>query len=139
MAELATASASASIVRPWLRALGRDDPPAELCVAEHMFRLERVFKHDFFAATALYARDTEKIIVKFGRQASAFGLPLNWIGRRLVEHEARLYALTQSIPGVPRFLGTLRSSALIHEFVEGAPLSRHAAVDDAFFPRLAAI
>lgn len=121
---------------PWLLALGRIDLPAGFTLARREFEHVRTFKHDFFAATALYESGGLRAVLKIGRRAPLFGLPMAWIGRLLCEHESRLYRLMQGVPGIPRFLGNLDETALVHEYVEGRPLSRDDALDDDFFPRL---
>jgi hypothetical protein len=123
----------------WLRALGDQPVPSTLTVAGTCYRLERVFKHDFFAATALYRGEGGKLVLKAGRSASLFGLPLDWIGRWLCAHEMRLYGLVAGIAGVPRLAGRWGRTGLLHEYVEGRPLSRSERVDDRFFHRLATI
>ncbi len=126
-------------VPDWLRALGSNDLPERLCVNGTTYHRVKTFKHDFFAATGLYESAQGKAVLKAGRSAPIFGFPLNWIGRLLARHEARLYNLTQSIDGVPRFLGHWRDTGIIHEYVEGRPLARSDRPGDDFFPRLAAM
>ncbi len=118
-----------------------------------MVRYRRVetLKHDFFAATGLYALDEltasdtanpvapAKVILKLGRTADLFGLPMRPVGRWLAQREARHYAALQGIAGVPAYLGLWRDHGLIHEYIEGHPLRRHEWVNDDFFPRLAAL
>ena len=123
----------------WLRALGRADLPPSIRVGGHEYEHARTFKHDFFAATGLYEGQTGRIILKIGRQASAFGVPLDWMGRFLARHEAQMYQLAQSIEGIPRFLGRWGPTGLVHEFVEGRPLAKGDVPDSRFFPRLSRI
>jgi hypothetical protein len=120
----------------WLRALGRQDLPCSLEIAGQPYHLERTFKHDFFAATGLYAGAAGKVVLKMGRTAPLLGFPLDWIGGFLSRHEARMYRLAQRIEGVPRFMRVYRETGLIHEFVEGRPLAKEDVPDDAFFPSL---
>jgi len=126
-------------LRTAIRALGRDDPPAQIVVDGQTYRRVAVFKHDFFAATALYECPAGRIVLKLGRRARFLGLPLAWIGRLLVTHESRLYELVDGIPGVPRFTGRWGDHAFTHEFVEGHELAKGDVVDDAFFDRLTAL
>ena len=125
----------------WLRALGRADLPAQVRIGFETFRHVRTFKHDFFAATAQYAAESDgrPIVLKIGRRVSLWGLPTAWIGRYLSRREGRLYELLQGIEGIPAFTGYWESTGLAHAYVDGAPLARDVAVDDAFFPRLSAI
>lgn len=123
----------------WLRALGRSSLPDQISLGGRGFRHLQTFKHDFFAATGLYEGPTGRIILKLGRKAPVFGLPMRWVGRLLARHEGRLYRLVQGIDGVPAYLGDWGETGIVHEFVEGRPLPRDADVDDDFFPRLAAI
>ncbi|HVP10389.1 MAG TPA: hypothetical protein VMV94_04280, partial [Phycisphaerae bacterium] len=78
-------------------------------------------------------------VLKVGRQASFYGLPMAWIGRLLTTHEVRVYKITESVDGIPRFFGRWGPTGLVHQFIEGRPLAKDDQVDDAFFPRLEAM
>ncbi len=134
----------------WLRALGRDDLPTEIILDGRTYLHRRTFKHDFFAATGLYElpapdepglqgmdRGAGKVVLKIGRRAPFFGLPLRWIGRYLSSREARLYQRVQSVPGIPRYLGRVGPTGFAHAYVEGRPLAKGDRPGDDFFPRLA--
>ncbi len=123
----------------WLRALGNDNLPLDVCINGAGYHRAAEFKHDFFAATGLYDCDGERIVVKFGRRAPLFGLPMGWIGRLLTDHEARLYERLHDLPGIPAFLGRVGRNGFAHAFVEGRELRRGDRVNDDFFPRLAAL
>ncbi|MFQ5429138.1 MAG: hypothetical protein ACE5E1_02410 [Phycisphaerae bacterium] len=99
----------------------------------------QTFKHDFFAATGLYAGGGNRVVLKVGRQARCFGLPLGWVGRFLMKHEVRLFRHARSIDGVPELLGTWGETGLLHAYVEGRPLAKGDKLDDDFFPRLSAM
>ena len=116
--------------------MGRAEPPPDLALAGRHYRHVRTFKHDFFAMTALYEGQGGKIVLKVGRTAGFFGVPLAWIGRFLMRREVRLLKLVQPIEGVPRFLGTCGETGFVHEYIEGGPLSKEEQLDDEFFPRL---
>jgi hypothetical protein len=146
------AGAPASAVRPrpaFLRALGRAEPPQRVLVAARRYRLERVFKHDSWAATALYRLEPgepdgeELLVCKFNRQESVFGLPLAWLGPVLAAREARFLARlagTGRVPAVERLVlngqGRRLDHAVAHAFVTGEPLSKRAELQNAFFPCL---
>ncbi len=121
----------------WLFALGDAALPAEVTVGARTFHLVRTFKHDFFAATGLYADHSGQAVVKFGRHAPLLGLPMAWLGRRMVGHEARLYEAVDGLPGVPPFLGRIGDAGFVHDYADGSDLSRDARLADDFFPRLA--
>ncbi len=134
----------------WLRALGKNDPPERISLAGQTYLHRRTFKHDFFAATGLYEvsaapssgasgmeQIARKVVLKIGRQASFLGFPLRWIGRYLSNREARLYERVQSVPGVPRYLGSFGPTGFVHEYVEGRPLAKGDLPGDDFFPALA--
>lgn len=131
---------NSSSAHPWLSALGGADLPASVTFASERYEHRRTFKHDFFAATGLYESAAQKrIVVKIGRVAPAFGIPLRWIGRILTDHESRLYQLAQGIPGVPEFTGRFGATGLAHAYIEGRPLAKGDVPPDDFFPRLAAL
>lgn len=121
---------------PWLFALGRADLPESVVVAGQTFRRARVFKHDFFAATGLYESDDRRAVVKFGRAASLLGFPLAWLGRRMVDHEARIYERVDGLTGIPAYLGRVTPCGFAHEFAEGRDLRRDDHPNDDFFPSL---
>jgi serine/threonine protein kinase len=123
----------------WLRALGRDELPARIQVADSHYEHLRTYKHDFFAATGLYSGPGGCVILKVGRTAPLAGVPMEWLGRFLAEHEEVVYQAVHDLPGVPRYLGRWEHTGLIHEYVEGHPLQPRERVDDLFFPRLAAL
>ncbi|HRX83672.1 MAG TPA: hypothetical protein P5572_01490 [Phycisphaerae bacterium] len=120
----------------FLLARGRNPLPADVDMPGGPYRFVRVFKHDFFAATALYASDSAKIVLKLGRRASLFGLPLGWIGRWHARHETRLYRELADLPAVPEFIGMYGRDGFAHRYVEGHPLAKGERVADDFFPRL---
>lgn len=123
---------------PWLYALpGGTLPPTVACEGRR-YTLIEVFKHDFFAATALYRGPTgERVVLKVGRQTPFLTIPMRWVGEFLTRREVRMYAKLQGTPGVPRLVGVLSSAAgFLHEFVPGHPLGRNERVSDAFFDEL---
>ncbi len=120
----------------WLLALGRSSPPERITVAGNEYRLRKLFKHDFFAATAMYAGTAGDVVLKIGRRADVFGVPTAWIGRLLAQHEASMLRALQDLEGVPRFIGRWQATGVVHEFIPGSPLSREARVPDDFFDRL---
>ncbi len=125
--------------RSWLLALGRSEFPHEIRVAGGKYQHIRTFKHDFFAATALYDGPAGRVVLKVGRTAPLFGIPLDWIGGLLCSHEVRLYRLMQSLSGVPRLIGTWGPTGLVHDYAEGRPLQKDDQPGDEFFPRLASM
>jgi hypothetical protein len=120
----------------WLRALGRHEMPEAIELADGHYAHVRTYKHDFFAATGLYEGPGGRVILKLGRNARLFGLPMAWMGRWLADHEYRIYRMVEDLPGVPRCLGRWGETGFAHQFVEGHPLQRDERVNDAFFPTL---
>lgn len=120
----------------WLRALGRADMPERVVLDGAEYRHARTYKHDFFAATGLYESDSGRAVLKLGRAAPLFGLPMVWLGRWLTGRELAVYRALNGVEGVPACLGSWGTTGLAHVFVEGHPLQRREWVDDEFFPRL---
>jgi hypothetical protein len=131
--------ATVSRRHPWLHALGRASLPERVEIGGAAYDLAKVFKHDFFAATALYAGDAGRIVLKLGRTAPFFVLPMKWLGRALARHEARLYRRVADLDGIPRILGEWGATGFAHEYVEGHPMQPKAHVPDDFFERLQAL
>ena len=128
---------------PWLRALGQDDPPAELVVDGTTWQLAVVLKHDFFAATALYrGRSGREIACKFNRRQPILGLPLVWLGNWLARREAFFYAQLRDVACIPDGCGLVFAggaelrNACAHDFVPGEPLKKTDCLPDAFFDAL---
>jgi len=120
----------------WLKALGHEPEPPAIELEGRRLRLERVLKHDFFAYTAIYSGEGAKAVLKVGRRASFFGLPLGWIGRIHARHESAVFRQLEDLAIVPRFTGRYRAHGITHEYVEGRELRAGDQVDDAFYPRL---
>lgn len=125
-----------------LRALGRAEPPEVIEIDGLSYRRVDVFKHDSWAATALYAAGTRRIICKFDRQQSILGLPMRWLGRRLAARE-RFFLERLADLNVPAALGPVTAQgrlvpyAVAHEFIPGHALRLGEWVPDTFFPQLA--
>lgn len=129
----------------WLRALGHDDPPVRFEAGGFTWQRLEIYKHDAFAATALYARvdDPERRAVgKFSRRQSAFGVPMGWLGRRFHDREVAVYRRMAGQPGVPAQLGEpivegqRWPNAAAREYVVGHPLEHDERPNDDFFPAL---
>ena len=129
--------------RPALfRALGEADPPAEIEVRGCRLQQVTVFKHDSWAATALYDGEGHRVVCKFNRRQPIFGIPMTWLGRLLARREARMLKLLADEPNVPSGCGSVRVSgrraptAVAHQFVPGRSLRRQDVVDAEFFHEL---
>jgi RIO-like serine/threonine protein kinase len=106
--------------------------------------LERVFKHDFFAATALYKStnhkgqpsEPERVVLKVDRQQHFLGLPLRWLGRALCEHEVSVLKKIGELEQVPKFLWRYGDTGFVYRYIEGKPLREVKEVPNDFFDRL---
>jgi len=129
---------------PLFRALGAADAPLEVVVDGQRYRQIELFKHDSWAATALYQGATKRIVCKFNRVQPLLGLPMTWLGRRLAEREHRALTRLANLPQVPAALGPVFASgrqlrhAVAREFIAGHPLRKDERVDSDFFPTLRA-
>ena len=140
--------ASKTTVKPrpkWLKALGLKSPPEILYISGHAYRLVELFKHDSWAATALYGSAEGALrIVKLHRRSPFLGLPLTWLGRRTAGNERALLEQLAGLDGIPVLDGPVRESAngpdlpnaVAREFVAGHPLGNREPVADSFFPEL---
>lgn len=123
-----------------LKALGRKTFPEILHLPGGAYALARQFKHDFFAATALYKRDNgHAVVLKMGRSADVLGVPAGWIGRFLTRREARMYRALADVENVPAFVAMYGDYGFVHEYVEGHELRRDESVSDQFFDELATL
>lgn len=128
---------------PLFRALGAENPPAQIEINQQCYHLLEIYKHDSWAATAIYAGKTDKIVCKFNRQQSIFGIPMRWLGRWLAQRENKFLQLFADLPSIPPYRGkvTAQGAALphvsAHTYIEGTPLRRYPnKVSDEFFPQL---
>jgi hypothetical protein len=127
----------------WLKALGADAPPECLEIAGVPHRLVEVFKHDSWAATALYESPWCVMrVVKLHRRAPFFFIPMRWLGRRTARNERKVLEQLAGLDGIP-VLGGLVSAggpvlehAVAREYMAGHPLGNREAVPDAFFGEL---
>ena len=119
--------------------------PEKLEAGGRFYAFRRLYKHDFFAATALYEQVTpDDSPSNHSRTSSAptactqsfFGLPMGWLGRFVARHEIQIYQKLQGIPGIPSFLGTVGKNGFLHAFVPGRELSAAVALEPDFFDRL---
>lgn len=128
-----------------LRALGLADPPAEVAVAGRLYQREEIYKHDSWAATAVYRAGQQRILCKFNRQQPLLGLPMRWLGRWLARREMAALARLHDVPGIPRLAGNVRAegrlvdTALAREFIAGEPLHPRLKLPARFFDRLQAL
>jgi hypothetical protein len=120
-------------------------PPARLSIAGALYALRRVFKHDFWAATCLYERveatgnesdPPAKLVVKFGRAQHFAGLPLDWIGTRLADHEQAIYQALTGLPHVPRWVQRISPICYAIEYIDAPPLDHLPTPPDGFFDEL---
>jgi len=125
------------------RALGKSDPPNCITLQDRTFTLAQVFKHDSWAATALYESvDGRKVICKFNRKQSVFGFPMAWIGRFLASREAFFYSTLADLPSIPHGYGPvqveekIQHNSFAHDYVEGRPLQSRDRLPEAFYQEL---
>jgi len=118
----------------------RRPPPETVELCGCAYRLVRVFKHDFFAATCLYETagpaDSPRVVVKFGRTQPFCALPMAWYGRLLRRHEEGIYAALGGVAGVPRWVGRVGETGFAIEYVDAVPLDHLDAPPSGFFDRL---
>lgn len=116
-------------------------PPRSLRVGEGTYALEKVFKHDFFAATALYAKQNgpgfDRVVVKFGRTQPFCGLPMSWYGQWLRHHEEDIYAALAGVKGIPRWAGRIGETTYAIQYIDASPLDHLDAPPPEMFDKLA--
>lgn len=134
--------------RPALfRALGPYEPPLIVRLGDRCYKREEVFKHDSWAATALYVcREggaPHLAVCKFHRVAPICGLPMHWFGVWMAQHERYLLERLSDLPVVPRLLpavsaedGTPLPHAIGRGYIAGQPLNRGVSLRPDFFTQL---
>lgn len=134
--------ASTASLKPrheWLYAVPGGAMPRAVRCQGRIWEHVETFKHDFFAATGLYRCGDALGVLKLGRMTDVFTIPTRFIGRFLARREAHMYELLDGLPGVPRWIGRVGDTGILHEFVPGHPLGRDERVSDAFFDELFAL
>jgi hypothetical protein len=117
-------------------------PPSQVRAAGALYRLVRVYKHDFFAATCLYERcepsggwPPPRVVVKFMRKEQFCGIGGRWLGRLLAGHEQAIYERLTGLAGVPRWVQRIDETTIAIEHLAATPLD-HAPPPAGFFDRL---
>lgn len=124
------------------------DLPATLALAPGEYRLEQLFKNDFYAATGVYCAVNagtrpERVLYKVYHTDNCGPILLGWLGRFLCNREVRYHELLADVAGVPRLLERHGASGLVRQFVAGCNLlelcQQGQRPDRDFFPRLESI
>ncbi len=125
-----------------LRALGSQEPPATVTVHGDVYRLERVLKHDFWAATAVYRSDRRRIICKFHRWHRFGPIPMRWLGKLLARRERRFLRKLCDVPGIPgpplpfQVDGRPVPNGVARPYIDGRPIRKGQRLPEEFFTRL---
>jgi|SRR5271170_5286904 len=130
-----------------LFALGYATLPEQIEIGGKPYRQSKLFKHDFFAATALYEpsaaeRDSAGVLTgklavfKVQRTYPFFGLPMRWLGAMVARREIKIFKALQGIQGIPEFMGEAEKTGFIHEFIPGEDLRAELKPDEEFFRQL---
>jgi len=136
-------------------ACGDKPCPDSITLNHHRYDLSKIFKHDFFAATALYelnpnsAPNTpdqnstpeypQKIVLKQNRCKPFFAFPLVWVGSFLTNREIDNLKTLTSIPNLPKFLSRFAKTGYIYKYIPGRTLDEKPQIPDAFFSDLIAL
>jgi hypothetical protein len=109
------------------------------------WKLREIFKHDSWAATALYEADQKLSVVKFNRKHPILLLPMGWLGRWLASREARAYSLLAGVRGIPASCGDVFvnghrwPTSFAHQYIPGHPLAKDEKPGTSFFDELEAL
>jgi len=122
----------------WLLALGHNSLPEQILVQQRKYHLQKLFKHDFFAASGLYSDGSSRVVLKIYRRQDLLGLPMNWLGRWLAQREISFYRYLQDLPGIAHFLGTFGRNGFVHAYIPGQDLLEYpkTRIADDFFDQL---
>jgi hypothetical protein len=130
-----------------LCACGKKGLPQQIEFNGAVYKLQKVFKHDFFAATGLYrsssrpakkrASTPARVVLKLGRQQHLLGLPMAWVGRFFCDHEVSILRRLEGLAGVPRFLSLYGDTGFICEYINANSLDNQNKLPRDFFNKLA--
>lgn len=129
-----------------LLACGKEGLPDSIRVDEKDYRLQKVFKHDFFAGTGLYICENSdgngenhnghKVVLKLGRQQSFLGVPMAWLGRMLCRREVENLSRLRDIGNTPVVLSRFGKNGFVYEYIDGKTLAENPELADDFFEKL---
>lgn len=119
-------------------ACGQAGPPQEITCCGKTWKLETLFKHDFFACTARYqcTESNEFAVLKIGRVVPFLGLPLRWLGAGLCKRELKVLRQLQDIDQVPQIIGSFGRTGFLYQYIDGKSLDERPALPDSFFDKL---
>ena len=123
--------------------------PRAINYRQNAYYLQRILKHDFFAATALYtlhldtkdscAGAPEKMVLKVGCHQFFFGIPMAPVGLFLSGREIRNLRRLKGVDNVPQLLAEYGRYGFLYEYIEGKTLAEAEDVPEEFFDKLAAL
>jgi len=123
-----------------LLACGDNGLPATITYNQQEYKLEKVMKHDFFAATCLYVSNgsseairPSKLVLKLGRKHHFLFLPLSWLGKFLRNHEVSISGRLSDISQVPKVLCHYDKTGFLYEYIEGSSLDEKPELPEDFF------
>lgn len=125
-------------------ACGAQGVPSRIRCLGGDYVLERVFKHDFLAATALYRAASirpdlpRRLVCKIGRRMHFCLVPLGWLGRLVTCIEVHNLRHCEGICEVPRVLARPCPNVYVYEYIEGTNLGDKPPLPADFFDRLLA-
>jgi hypothetical protein len=106
------------------------------------YALLAIFKHDSWAATALYGNGERRITCKFNRVQPILLLPMGWLGRMLARREAWFLDVLKDLELVPDALGPVivdgqvARNAVARAYVEGEPFRDRTGIAPDFIRQL---
>ena len=128
---------------PNLFACGLEGLPEYFHFKQYRYKLRKLFKHDFFAATGLYEIESDsspllseipvKIVLKINRRQPLMGLPLAWLGNMMRNHEVMILRSVEGIKQVPQLLGLYEPCGFFYTYIEGCSLDESPNIPDSFF------
>ena len=122
----------------------KEQLPERLSCLGGEYRLEQVLKHDFLAATAMYATTDlradrpQRLICKINRRMHFCLVPLGWLGRLVTHNEICNLRRCEGIDAVPKVLARLHPNVYVYKYIEGKSLSEKPALPADFFDNLLA-
>ena len=125
-------------------ACGNEPLPGQISCLDGEYTLDRILKHDFMAATAVYtAADPQagrprKLVYKVNRRMHFCLVPLAWLGRLVTHNEVRNLRRCEGIPEVPEVLARLHPNVYVCEYIEGKNLGEKPDLPVDFFENVLA-
>ncbi len=123
-------------------ACGRNGIPMNIKLKDCKYTRKKVFKHDFFAATALYEKHDnhlefpDKLVLKINRIHHFLGMPMQWLGKWIKQREINILKKLQPLDGICKLFDNFGPTGFMYKYIDGKSLDEKPETDKEFWDSL---